>query len=102
MFILILIVSVVKIISAINKHKKVKYTITDKLVVIEGGSEGVVTIAKEEIKFIDISVGPIEKKYDAGTVLIHTGEFIKDETGDHKKYYKIQCVADPVGVVKIL
>jgi membrane protein YdbS with pleckstrin-like domain len=102
-FAILLIISAYKIISLVARYKKIQYVITDKLIILEDGShEEGTTIQKKEIKFIDVSATKVEKKYQVGTVFIHSGEFIKSEEGEKKKYYKIECIPNPENIVRIL
>lgn len=99
---LIIIISTYKILSKIIEYRKTKYIITDQMVIIKNGLlNSKTTIGKDEIKFVDIKLSKIERKYNVGTVILYTGEIVNSDGGEYKKFYALDSVKNPEDIIRL-
>lgn len=86
----------IRFVIKILNYKKTSYRITDKRVYIKNGiiDSHVKEIGKDKIKHIDTNISKIERKYNAGTILIWTGEVKESDNQEVKVLYKFESVKD--------
>jgi len=99
---IIIIISIYKILSKIIGYRKTKYVISDQMVLIKKGLlNNIMTIGKDEIKFVDIKSTKIERKYNVGTIMLYTEEIVKSEDVENRKYYSLDSVKNPEDIIKL-
>jgi len=97
------VVAFVGILIKIVTYRNIKYWITKDAVYIQTGviNPTVTSIQKDKIHSIDIEKSRMEKKCDAGTIVIDDGELRKADSEEYKVYKKLIAVKNPEKAVRL-
>lgn len=99
-----LIIGVVQIIYYFLVYNNTHYAITSKRVILKSGVFGIdyKTIDYDQIKNMEVNVGPIEKLFSVGTIRIFTGEIITNNQQTRSITTDLTAITHPYDVFKQL
>jgi hypothetical protein len=85
-------------------QKAITYYLTNWRVVIVNKNAAITTksIARSSIKSLDMQVSKTEQKYHTGTILIDTGEVWNNDGIEEKVIYRLEAIAEPENVLRLL
>jgi membrane protein YdbS with pleckstrin-like domain len=86
-------------------YSKTLYWVTNRMIYIQSGifTRKRIAFARSKILLVDIEVSKIDKRFNAGTILIHFGETKLTEDGKEEKLFrKLESIKDPHNIIKLL
>ena len=87
-----------------TSYRNAYYYLTNQKIYIYGGAidRRLTVFDRKKIILVDIEVSKVDKKFNAGTILLHFGEIELVDNEEKKVFQKIESIKDPESIIRLL